>query len=205
MLLSVVAENLVCRRGMRPVFSGLNFRAHAGTCISIEGPNGAGKTSLLRLLAGFIAPADGSLRVALKDGGEISDDEERGKFAGWLGHQDALKPQLTTAENLSFFALLYADGSGVDEALARTGLSRQKDLPGQYLSAGQKRRLGLARLLVTRRPLWLLDEPLAALDVAGKALVADLISGHVKQGGLAFAATHEPLGLACEKITLGAA
>jgi heme exporter protein A len=190
---------------MRPVFSGLNFRAQSGDCISVEGPNGAGKTSLLRLIAGFIAPVGGSLRLSLKDGGEISDEEERGKLAGWLGHQDALKPQLTARENLSFFAQLYMDGNGVDEAIARVGLTRQKDLPGQYLSAGQKRRLGLARLLVSKRPLWLLDEPLSALDTSGKALVVELIAAHIGAGGIVFAATHDPLGLSTIKLQLGAA
>lgn len=189
---------------MRPVFAGLNFCTQSGDCIAVEGPNGAGKTSLLRLIAGFIAPVSGQLMLNA-DGKDVGDEEERGKYIGWLGHHDAVKPQLTAKENLSFFANLYGDGTGVDAALERVGLSRQIDLPGQYLSAGQKRRLALARLLVSCRPVWLMDEPLAALDIAGKKLAADLIAAHVAGGGIVFAATHEPLGLAATKLSLGAA
>ena len=203
-LLSLTAENLACRRGLRPVFAGLNFLAQGGDCIAVEGPNGAGKTSLLRLIAGFINPASGQLTLNA-DGKAVEDEEERGKYIGWLGHHDAVKPQLTAKENLTFFAHLYADATGVDAALERVGLMRQIDLPGQYLSAGQKRRLALARLLVSRRSLWLMDEPLAALDTAGKKLAADLIAAHVADGGIVFAATHEPLGLAATKLLLGAA
>ncbi len=205
MIASVSAQNLSCRRGLRPVFAGLNFRVQAGECVAIEGPNGAGKSSLLRMLAGFITPQDGTLQFAAEDGAQISDEEERGKQVGWLGHQDAVKPQLTARENLTFFAQLYSDVSCTEAALDCVGLTRQRDLPGQYLSAGQKKRLALARLLVSRRPVWLMDEPLAALDVNGKALAAKLIHAHVGSGGIVFAATHEPLGTDAMKLSLGAA
>ncbi len=204
MVASITAENLACRRGMRPVFADLNFRVQASECVSVQGPNGAGKTSLLRVIAGFIAPAAGT--ISLQSGGSsIVDDEERGKFIGWLGHQDALKPQLTTRENLAFYSHLYANGDGVDAALDCVSLNRQRDLPGQYLSAGQKKRLALARLLVSRRPVWLMDEPLSALDTSGRALVATLISAHVSNGGIVLAATHEPLGVPVTTLVLGAA
>ena len=173
----------------------------AGQALAIEGPNGAGKTSLLRMLAGLLAPASGIIRIRI-GGAEIEDGEERGKLAGWLGHADAVKPQMTVRETLSFFARLYGSAPAVDEALDRLGLARLADLPGQYLSAGQKKRVALARLALCARPLWLMDEPLAALDGAGKRVVADLVASHCTDGGIAIVATHEPLGLDCRRLVL---
>ena len=129
------------------------------------------------------------------DGAEISDSEERGKFIGWLGHHDAAKPQLTPRETLRFFCDLNGVFEGIDDALDAVGLGRARDLPCQYLSAGQKKRLALARLKLSHRPLWLLDEPLAALDAGGKSLAAQIVKDHCASGGIAIAATHEPLGL----------
>ena len=172
--------------------------------MAIEGPNGAGKTSLLRMLAGFLAPAEGTIRLRM-NGAEIDDGEERGKFAGWLGHHDAVKPQMRVCETLAFFARFYQSAGSVDEAMEAVGLARLADLPGQYLSAGQKKRFALARLVLANRPLWLMDEPLASLDAAGKKIAIDLISTHCTQGGIAVVATHEPLGIACAKLTLGPA
>jgi heme exporter protein A len=193
MIQSLTAERLACARGERRLFADLSFIVRAGQALAVEGANGAGKTSLLRLLAGFLAPVAG--RVVVRDaGGESDEAEARGRRIGWLGHHDGLKPQLTAREQLDFYAALFgrrADG----DALAQVGLSRQADLPCRYLSAGQKRRLALARLLVSQRPLWLLDEPFAALDAAGQALVAQLMARHCGQGGIIIAATHEPLGL----------
>ncbi len=168
----------------------------------IEGPNGSGKTSLLRLIAGFLAPAEGKI-VLCANGVEISDGEERGKFVGWFGHQDGLKSQLTARENLSFFTQLYSGDSDVDAALRWAGLSRAADFPVQCLSAGQKKRLALARLKLSGRPLWLLDEPFAALDAGGKKLVEDLISAHCTSGGIAVVATHETLSSDASKLSLG--
>ena len=189
------AESLACIRGGRLVFRDLSFRADAGQLLSVEGANGAGKTSLLRMLAGFLAPASGTIRF-----GDVSDGEERGKHVGWLGHQDGAKPQLTPRETLAFTAALY--GTKVSTALDAVGLSRTSDLPCQYLSAGQKKRLALARLKLSARPLWLLDEPLAALDAAGKALLQAMIAEHCAGGGLVIAATHEPLGLDGQRLVL---
>jgi len=200
MISSLTAENLACVRGDKRLFESLSFRVRAGQALAVEGANGAGKTSLLRLLAGFLSPAAG--RIVVKTESRESDDsEERGRLVGWLGHLDGLKPQLTVLEQLSFFAHLY--GRRADPAVLETvGLSRQADLPCRYLSAGQKRRLALARLLSSQRPLWLLDEPFAALDAAGQGLVAQLMLRHCGEGGIIIAATHDPLGLGNESLKL---
>ena len=200
-LRSILAENLSCIRGGRLVFRDVGFRVEAGQALSLEGPNGAGKSSLLRMIAGFLAPAAGAIRLA-SDGMEISDSEERGNFIGWLGHHDATKPQLTPRETLRFFAELYRASGDIDAALEEVGLSRARDLPCQYLSAGQKKRLSLARLKLSNRPLWLLDEPLAALDTAGKSLAAQFIRLHYASGGIAIVATHEALGIGGARLAL---
>lgn len=186
------------------MFRDVSLRVNAGELLTVEGANGAGKTSLLRLLAGFLKPEAGNIRLNNGDVA-ITDAEERGKFIGWLGHHDAVKPQLTVAENLRFFADLYGARETVAAALESVGLARAAALPGQYLSAGQKKRLALARLSVVARPLWLLDEPLAALDEAGRKLAAALIAAHCAKGGIAIAATHEPLGLDGVRLILGRA
>jgi len=200
MIASLTAEKLACVRGDKKLFDGLNFRVTAGQALAVEGANGAGKTSLLRMIAGFLAPAAGRILVKAA-AGESDDAEERGKSVGWLGHQDGLKPQLSVREQLDFFASLY--GNKADSAvLEQVGLARQADLPCRYLSAGQKRRLGLARLLASKRPLWLLDEPFAALDASGQQLIAHLMARHCGEGGIIVAATHEPLGLGNESLKL---
>ena len=200
MISALTAENLACARGDKKLFDGLNFRVTAGQALAVEGANGAGKTSLLRMIAGFLAPAAGRILVKAA-AGESDDAEERGKSVGWLGHQDGLKPQLSVREQLDFFASLY--GNKADSAvLEQVGLARQADLPCRYLSAGQKRRLGLARLLASKRPLWLLDEPFAALDASGQQLIAHLMARHCGAGGIIIAATHEPLGLGNESLKL---
>ncbi len=200
---SLSVEHLTCIRGAGVLFRDLSFVAAAGQVLAIEGPNGIGKTSLLRMIAGFLRPASGTILIKARE--SISDPEERGKRVGWLGHQDGAKPQLTPAEVLTFFADLYGSAADVTAALAAAGLERCADLPCQYLSAGQKKRLALARLTLCGRPLWLLDEPLAALDAAGKRFAAGLIAAHCASGGIALAATHEALGIDCTRLTLGAA
>jgi heme exporter protein A len=195
------ASSLTCLRGGRVVFRDLHLRVESGQVLSLEGPNGAGKTSLLRMIAGFLAPVAGTIRLR-GEGSDVTDHEERGKFIGWLGHHDAAKPQLTPRETLAFFSRLYGVAGAIDEALDIVGLSRARDLPCQYLSAGQKKRLALARLKLSRRPLWLLDEPLAALDTNGKELAADLVKAHCAAGGIAIAATHEPLGVDGARLQL---
>jgi heme exporter protein A len=202
-LSGIEAQALTCLRGGRIVFRDLSFRVDAGSALAIEGANGAGKTSLLRMVAGFIAPAAGTIRLRTKTSAEISDGDERGIFAGWLGHHDAAKPQLTARETLDFFARLYGVTQSLDAALEEAGLARAADLPCQFLSAGQKKRLSLARLKLCQRPLWLLDEPLAALDTNGKTFAASLIASHCASGGIALIATHEPLNIECTKMMLG--
>lgn len=204
---NISADNLTCIRGQRVVFRGLGFALGAGSALSVEGANGAGKTSLLRMLAGYLAPLSGT--ICLRSGGsDIFDAEERRGFIGWLGHADAAKPQMSPREMLSFYAKFYrctARDDVVDVALDTVGLGRAADLPSLYLSAGQKKRLALARLKICARPLWLLDEPLAALDANGKTMLRGLIAAHCAGGGMAIFATHEPLGLDCKTLMLGAA
>ena len=200
MISSLTAEKLVCVRGDKRLFEGLSFRVTAGQALAVEGANGAGKTSLLRLIAGFLAPAAGRLIVKTLES-ESDDGEERGKLIGWLGHLDGLKPQLTVMEQLNFFAHLHGKTANV-ALLEQVGLARQADLPCRYLSAGQRRRLALARLLASARPLWLLDEPFAALDTSGQMLVANLMARHCGDGGIIIAATHDPLGLGNESLKL---
>jgi heme exporter protein A len=197
------ADGLTLERGGRVLFRALGFRASSGEVISVEGQNGSGKTSLLRLLAGFLRQASGTVALTTSDGVEIADAEERRVFVDWFGHQDGVKPQLTPFETLAFYSHYYGVTGDIAAALAEVGLSRARDLPAQYLSAGQKKRVALARLKLSGRPLWLLDEPLASLDAAGKALAAELIREHCRAGGIAIAATHEPLGIDCTKVMLG--
>lgn len=186
------------------VFRDLHFSLASGTALSLEGANGAGKTSALRIMAGLLSPCAGAITFHASKL-EISDGEERGRFVGWLGHLDGIKNQLTVAENAQFFAALHGSTGDVGQILERVGLKRAANLPAQYLSAGQRRRLALARLVLSTRPLWLLDEPLAALDTAGKTLIAELIKEHCHSGGMVIAATHDPLGIEAEHLLMGRA
>jgi len=201
---TVQAEDLTCVRGGRLVFRGLNVSAGAGETLSLEGPNGAGKSSALRIFGGLLAAAGGLVRFRAA-GDDVVDGEERGRFVGWHGHADGIKAQMTVRENAAFMATLFGARGDIDAALARVGLARVAHLPGQYLSAGQRRRLGLARLILSARPLWLLDEPLAALDSAGRRLAVELVGEHCAAGGIVIAATHDPLGVGGPRHILGAA
>ncbi|VIO65409.1 Cytochrome c biogenesis ATP-binding export protein CcmA [Bradyrhizobium ivorense] len=192
-------RNLTCVRGGRQVFSGLDVSAAAGEALAITGPNGAGKTSLLRVIAGLLVPAEGS--VALEGGdNELSLPEQ----AHYLGHRDALKPALSVRENLSFWRdFLGGDTQDTQQCLAAVALDHAAHLPAAYLSAGQRRRLSIARLLSVRRPVWLLDEPTSALDAAGQALFVGLMRDHLAGGGIVIAATHLPLGLDARELRMG--
>jgi len=186
------------------VFSGLDFEASSGEAVAVTGPNGAGKTSLLRLIAGLLTMADGSIDLW---GGEA--ELTLPEQAHYLGHRDALKPALSVMENLCFWrdflggAAFDAAESLATESLAAVGLDHAVRLPAAYLSAGQRRRLSIARLLAVRRPIWLLDEPTSALDAAGQRLFAALMGVHLSRGGLIVAATHAPLGLAARELRIG--
>jgi heme exporter protein A len=247
--MQLVASDLVCVRGGRQVFAGVSFAVGAGQTLVVSGPNGAGKTSLLRMVAGLLRVEAG--HIELKDG---EPDLTIAEQAHFLGHQDALKPSLSVAENLQFWArYLGAEGppasprpqtdqssltfprasearqdgkppeadaehvefvekpsqsavaakaravrgkpTTIALALDAVGLEELADLPAGYLSAGQRRRLSIARLLAIRRPIWLLDEPTAALDTTGQARLAELMQMHISGAGLILAATHGPLGI----------
>ena len=198
------AWDLTMERGGRRLFSGLSFEAEAGSALIVTGPNGAGKSSLLRGLCGFLPFQEGAFAL---DGGDP--ELSVGEQAHYLGHADALKGALTAHENLAFWAGALGGDAGREAcvaALARFGLAHVIDFPARALSAGQKRRVALARLLVAPRPLWLLDEPTTALDAAAQAAFTAILEGFLRDGGVALAATHAPLGLKRAKtLKLGAA
>lgn len=199
--MQLTVDELVVRRGGREVIGGLSFRLGDGEGLLLTGPNGAGKTTLIRAIAGLLRAEAGTVRL---DG--ASEPEEVGLNCHLIGHLNGLKSSMTVTENLTFWSRFLGDGSGVDAALDRLGLADIEDLPAGYLSAGQKRRLGLARLLVARRPLWLLDEPTVSLDAASTQILAGIVAGHVRSGGMAIAATHIPLGIAAmRELKLGVA
>ena len=183
-------SDLACIRGGREVFGGVSFALAAGEALLVTGPNGAGKSSMLRMIAGLVRLAAG--RLELKDGDpELTLAEQ----AHYLGHQDALKVSLTVAENLAFWVHYLGGDTSVLEALAAVGLEGVSDLPAAYLSAGQRRRLSIARLVAIHRPVWLLDEPTTALDRPAQDSLARLMGAHLLSGGLIVAAAHGPIGL----------
>jgi heme exporter protein A len=196
----LLGSNLACVRGGREVFRGLSFTVDTGETLLVTGPNGAGKSSLLRMVAGLLRPQQGRLEL------EGSDSERTlGEQAHYLGHQDALKPSLSVRENLSFWtALLGGKADKSDVALAAVGLDGLAQLPAIYLSAGQRRRLAVARLIAIERPIWLLDEPTSALDATAQAILIDLMRAHLAGRGLILVASHGPIGLdGAKELRLG--
>ena len=185
-------EDLACERGGRTVFAGVNFSLSGGEALVVTGRNGAGKSSLLRQIAGLLRIAAGRLDI---EGGnaEVTLAEQ----AHYLGHLDAVKPSLSVGENLTFWAtyLGATPDTPILPALDAVNLADLADLPAAYLSAGQRRRLSIARLVAVRRPLWLLDEPTSALDTQSQDRLADLMRKHLASGGMIVAAAHGPIGL----------
>src|ERR1700709_2021241 len=173
----LLGRGVRCVRGGRECFSGLDFEAAAGEALAVTGPNGSGKTSLLRLIAGLLTIAEGSIGL---EGGEA--ELTLPEQAHYLGHRDALNPALSVLENLAFWRdFLEGEAFDAGTSLAAVGLGHAAHLPAAYLSAGQRRRLSLARLLAVRRPIWLLDEPANALDTAGQNMFAALMGAHPSQ------------------------
>jgi heme exporter protein A len=190
-LMQLKGDNLACSRGGREVFTGLNFSLPGGEALVVTGRNGAGKSSLLRMIAGLVHIAGGRLEL---EGGEP--EASIAEQAHYAGHQDAVKPSLTVGENLKFWSqYLGAGGQTIDAALQAVDLAPLANLPGAYLSAGQRRRLSIARLVAIPRPLWLLDEPTSALDVPSQNRLADLMRSHLAGGGMIVAAAHGSIGL----------
>jgi len=187
----LVAEGLACRRGERLVFTGLDCRLPAGGALVLRGSNGSGKSSLLRLFATLLTPAAGRL---LWGGVPVMRDAARYRAAvHYVGHLDATKPALTPREMLHFWAALRGSAApAIEHALAAFALDAVADRPCRWLSAGQRRRLALARLVAAPAPIWLLDEPNAALDGDGEARLATLIAEHRAVGGRVAMATHQP-------------
>jgi heme exporter protein A len=188
----LIAENLGGERGGEAVFSGINFALGKGQALIVTGPNGAGKSTLLRIVAGLLPVAAG--RLLVEGGGE--DFPSVASACHYLGHQNAMKTALSVAENLRFWRdFSGADFLSAEEALETVGLDGIGHLPFGYLSTGQRRRAAIAKLLVSRRPLWLLDEPTAGLDKASEERFGGLMREHLDEGGIIIAATHLPLGL----------
>ena len=195
------AHDLAAQRGHARLFSGLSLAVDAGEVLVITGANGTGKTTLLRMLAGLSAPAAGEIRW---NGNVVEPfDSTLRAASAFAGHHPALKDELTTEENLIALMDLAGAPATRDEirrALDSVALGQRRSLPARVLSQGQRRRIGLARLTLLHRPLWILDEPVTALDAAGIALLASLVAEHLEDGGLAVAATHAPLGLPEERV-----
>ncbi len=195
--MQLILDSLVIHRGDRLVIAGVSETVRAGEALILRGPNGAGKTTLIRAIAGFLRPTSGAARL---EGG--AEDTPLPEQCHYIGHLNGVKANLTVAENLDFWSG-YLDPAAsraeraarLDRALAIFNLAALEDIPAAYLSAGQKRRVGLARLCLAHRPVWLLDEPTVSLDAASVAILADAVARHVEAGGLVLAATHIPLGI----------
>jgi heme exporter protein A len=201
------AQHLAAVRGTRQLFNGVDFRIDAGQLLLVRGPNGAGKTTLLRILAGLTAAVDGA--VAWCGARMAPLDARQRAIVTFTGHAPAVKDELTAEENLQLLLSLAGerhDAEAVRAGLAAAGLEAQRTLPARVLSQGQRRRIGLARLAAATRPLWILDEPTTALDDAAQAWLAHLVGAHLANGGLAVAASHQPLAIAGARtatLTLG--
>ena len=197
--MKLLGQGLTCVRGGREIFAGLALDVASGQALAVTGANGAGKSSLLRMIAGLLPLAGGAIRLE-GGAGELTLAEQ----AHYLGHRDALKPSLTVHENLDFWQRFLGEGTAdIAGALDAVGIGHAMHLPAAVLSAGQRRRLSIARLIAVARPVWLLDEPTSALDAAGQAMIAGLMTQHLRGGGLILAATHGPLGISANELRIG--
>jgi heme exporter protein A len=196
----LAGSDLRCVRGGREVFAALDFAVEAGEALAVTGRNGAGKSSLLRLIAGLLSAAGGTIRL---DGGDA--ERTLAEQCHFLGHRDGLKPSLSVRENLEFWRDFFGGESGLatEASLEALSIGHLSELPASYLSAGQRRRLALARLVATKRPVWLLDEPTSALDTQAQTLLAGLMAEHLRGGGLIVAATHDALGISARELRIG--
>lgn len=191
-------------RGGRQVFAEVDFSLEAGGALLLRGPNGSGKSSMLRCLAALTPLTEGTIAW---DGEPIRRDlEAHRRRLRYIGHHDAVKPSLSVAENVAIWARLHGTASAgmVEQALDRFGLSALSDLPARLLSAGQRRRVALARLALEPAPLWLLDEPITGLDDDGVARLLDLIAAHRRAGGMVVVAYHGSPGFPASELSLGA-
>lgn len=193
----LTADNLSVRRGEDFIFMNISLKLTSGEALVLTGRNGTGKSTLLRVIAGLLRPETGTVTVA---GEGIEDGVRISEASHYLGHRNAMKMELTVAENLTFWKSFLGDFNGkrsvgIEDAAETVGLSGITHLPFGYLSAGQQRRFAMAKLLVASRPVWILDEPTAALDASADEMFAGLVRNHLANGGIALAATHQPLGL----------
>jgi heme exporter protein A len=191
--LTLDVQGLCVRRGGRTVLQGLDFHMGSGAALAVTGPNGCGKSTLLRALGGLLKPESGRISA-----GFLKRDEGLAEQTHLIGHKEGLKDGLSVGENLALWTQVLAGcgGMALTDALAQVGLGALEAVPSGLLSAGQRRRLALARLLTAPRPLWLLDEPVNALDASGVAALDAMVAAHRAQGGMVVAATHVALGWA---------
>lgn len=193
----LTAENLAVRRGEDLIFMNVSFKLSSGQAMLLTGPNGSGKSTLLRVIAGLLRPEEGHVTIS---GEGLETGIRPSEASHYLGHRNAMKQDLSVFENLDFWKKFLGDFNGgssldIEEAAEAVGLASITHLPFGYLSAGQQRRFAMAKLLVAWRPIWILDEPTAALDASADLMFTGLVKAHLAKGGMAVAATHQPLGL----------
>ncbi|MBN7806247.1 heme ABC exporter ATP-binding protein CcmA [Agrobacterium rosae] len=193
----LTAENLAARRGEDLIFMNVSFKLTGGQALVLTGPNGSGKSTLLRVIAGLLQPETGTVKIA---GEGIESDTRAHEASHYLGHRNAMKQELSVFENLDFWRKFLGDFTGgmsvgIEKAAEIVGLASITHLPFGYLSAGQQRRFAMAKLLVAWRPVWILDEPTAALDASADVMFTGLVEAHLANGGIVIAATHQPLRL----------